>query len=130
MSGVSAIGRVHRMGQRRPVTVTKFLMRDSIDARVHAFTSSGSNIAAAKKFQAEKSDQASSAPPIGGSISPNGTADATRADTAAGHIRSDNIALKTESFDFFFEVSAEDIAAHQSLRETDSAVMETDVSNE
>ena len=58
-----AIGRVHRMGQRRSVTVTKFAMKDSIESRILVHASGGGAAASAATATTEAGAAAVAAAP-------------------------------------------------------------------
>jgi len=115
-----AIGRVHRMGQRRAVTVVKFVMKHSVESRLHDLATnnparSGGCQEAAIKIS-KKLAGASEGVEVGGD-----GAEASAADTSVaflpssklmatvGYLHRNTVSLNMDSFDILFGVAPEDL---------------------
>lgn len=99
-----AVGRVHRLGQRRPVTVTKFVVNQSVESRLLQHLNGTRPATAAIAAQAPAAAAAPAAPPA----APAAAALQGRAAPAvrqAGHLRVDSAALTVEVFDFLLGVT-------------------------
>ncbi|CAM9377960.1 unnamed protein product [Laminaria digitata] len=94
-----AVGRVYRLGQSRPVTVTKLVLKDSIETRILAL----------QRRQANAGSAPSSSAASGGSSSTG----------VAGNIsKDDNKSLKIEEYNALFGLPGG--GHHQSQNESDS----------
>jgi hypothetical protein len=116
------------MGQRRLVTVVKFVMNGSVESRLHDLATLGLEATKTKLLAAISSKQANNAiagaialrvPPLpaplaasngggaggGGGGGGAGTAGLSTSKTIVGHLRSDKIKLDLGSFDVLFGVA-------------------------
>jgi hypothetical protein len=111
-----AIGRVHRMGQRRAVTVTKFFINDSIESRLvqllggtqpstpAATTLATTAVTIAPGEEGGSSSSSSTSAAI--SSSSNGKSAAlVGQQQVVGHLRADEAKLSVEVLDFLLGVT-------------------------
>jgi len=119
-----AIGRVHRMGQRRAVTVTKFFVNDSIESRLVQLLNGNqpSNPAAAAPVattavtsvegnESSASSSTSASTATAASSSGKKTALVKQQQQVVGHLRADEAILSVEVLDFLLEVTPQHIQA-------------------
>ncbi len=109
-----AIGRVHRLGQKRPVEIVKLVVKDSFEERMMKFLKKkyGSN-SEKKPEEASESEEKTNS---------NGK----KLNSQAGNLKADKVQLVTEEFDSLFGVEDRlSDAATQSVGEDDD--MKADV---
>ena len=96
-----AIGRVHRMGQQRDVTIHRLVLRDSVESRMrdHLYGAEGAAAAAAAAAPAP-------APAAGDDAKPDVKANAVIDLAGSGSVRSDNAKLDFDKMKLLFGVGA------------------------
>lgn len=100
------------MGQRRAVTVVKFVMKGSVESRLHELATRGLE-ATQKKLAADNTAAVTAGGGGGKTREVTGIATTSRmtaSKTTAGHIRSDTIHLDAASFDLLFGVTSQDLS--------------------
>lgn len=103
-----AIGRIHRLGQKRPVEILRLIVKDSFEERMVNFLE--------KKYgkdSSKKSEEASAADEKDSSDK--------KISTQAGNLISDKVKLATEEFDVLFGVK-DRLAAEESNDNDDDAM--------
>ena len=90
-----AIGRVHRLGQKRKVQVTRLLMKDSIETRLRSLIT--------KKFGGVKKEGGGASAPVAATTSDDPMI-AAASKAPAGSLASDKATLLAQEFDFLLGV--------------------------
>ena len=103
-----AIGRIHRLGQKRPVEILRLIVKDSFEERMVNFLEQKYGNDSSKKSEEASDDnqEDSSDKKIG---------------TQAGNLISDKVKLVTEEFDILFGVK-DRLAAEESNDDDDNAM--------
>ncbi len=83
-----AIGRIHRLGQKRPVVIVRLIMKDSFEERMSNFL--------IQKYGSKKSE--------GSSEDDKEDSSDKKVSAQAGNLISDRVKLVTEEFDILFGV--------------------------
>lgn len=115
-----AIGRVHRMGQKRPVEITRFIMKNSVEARMRTMLK---NKYGGSKQDDEKSHKEESKDIDVAKTSPEGNGNAQedldrkpaaipstheQREVLVGNLTRDKAVIAEEEFDLLFGVSKEE----------------------
>ena len=89
-----AIGRIHRLGQKRPVEIVRLVVKNSFEDRMMTFLEQKYGSKSQKQEQTESENDASD----------KKTVDENVCNTIAGNLKTDKAQLVAEEFDILFGV--------------------------
>ena len=99
-----AIGRIHRLGQKRPVEIVRLVVKNSFEERMMTFLKQKYGSKSQKQEQTESENDASDKKTVDNDASDKKSVDQNICNTIAGNLKTDKAQLVAEEFDILFGV--------------------------